>query len=205
VFRSILVAIDGSRTAMKALEEAIDLARSDGARLTLISVAAPLRWRYTGPVYVPYPTEHDLERAAWDVVERAEALVPADVSVSTVVRAGDPATAIVARAEEGEHDLVVVGSRGLGPLGSLVLGSVSRAVIARSHVPVLVAGRGRAEEPALALEPRGEVRVERAHVGATMHAEPSTRGGPTIFLWLVAALLFELQLFVWIFDRMTAP
>jgi nucleotide-binding universal stress UspA family protein len=205
VFRSILVAIDGSRTAMTALEEAIDLARSDGARLTLISVAVPPRWRYSGPLYVPYPTEHDLERAAWDVVERAEALVPADMSVSTVVRSGDPAAAIVARAEEGGHDLVVLGSRGLGPLGSLFLGSVSRAVIARSPVPVLVARRGRAAGPVPSLEPRGEMRVERFPAGATTHAEPSTRGGPTVFLWLAAALLFELQLFVWIFDRMTAP
>jgi nucleotide-binding universal stress UspA family protein len=205
VFRSILVAIDGSPAAMTALEEAIDLARSDGARLTLISVAAPPRWRYSGPPYVPYPTEHDLEREARDVVERAEALVPADLSVCTVVRAGDPVAAIVARAEAGGHDLVVVGSRGLGPLRSLVLGSVSRAVIARSPVPVLVARRGRAAGPALVLEPRGEVRVERSPAAATMHAEPTTRGGPTIFLWLVAALLLELQLFVWIFDRMTAP
>jgi nucleotide-binding universal stress UspA family protein len=205
VFRNILVAIDGSGTAMTALEEAIDLARSDGARLTLISVAAPPRWRYAGPPYAPYPTEHDLELEARDVVERAEALVPADVSVSTVVRAGDPAAAIVARAEEGGHDLVVVGSRRLGPLGSLVLGSVSRAVIARSPVPVLVARRGHAKGPLLALEPRGEVRIERSPAATTMPAESSTRGGPTIVLWLVAALLFELQLFVWIFDRMTAP
>jgi nucleotide-binding universal stress UspA family protein len=65
--------------------------------------------------------------------------VPEDVPVSTVVRRGPVAKAILNRIETGEHDLVVVGSRGLGPTGSLILGSVSRAVLARSPVPVLVA------------------------------------------------------------------
>ena len=53
MFRNILVALDGSSTATAALEEAIDLARSDGARLVLLSVAAPPRWRFAGPTYVP--------------------------------------------------------------------------------------------------------------------------------------------------------
>jgi nucleotide-binding universal stress UspA family protein len=78
------------------------------------------------------------------VVERAEARVPADVGVSTVVRSGSAAQAILERAETGEHDPIVMGSRGLGVAGSLLLGSVSRAVLAHSRVPVLVARAGAA-------------------------------------------------------------
>jgi nucleotide-binding universal stress UspA family protein len=140
VFRSILVAVDGSPAAAKALEQAIDLARSEGARLTLISVADLPRWRFSGfPLAVPFPNETDLVREAEKVLERAEALVPEDVPVSTVVRRGPVVKAILKRIETGEHDLVVVGSRGLGPAGSLLLGSVSRGVLAGSPVPVLVA------------------------------------------------------------------
>jgi nucleotide-binding universal stress UspA family protein len=145
MFRSILVAVDGSRASANALQQAIDLARSEGARLTLISVAELPRWRFSGfPLAVPFPDEAQLARDAERVLEQAEALVPEDVPVSTVVRRGPVVREILKRVEAGQHDLVVVGSRGLGPAGSLILGSVSRAVLARSPVPVLVA---RADAP----------------------------------------------------------
>jgi nucleotide-binding universal stress UspA family protein len=140
VFRSILVAVDGAEAAAVALQEAIDLAHSEGARLTLISVAAPPRWLGNGgPYFAPVPREDELERRAQQIVDDAEALVPEDVPVSTVVRRGSAAKAILQRVESGEHDLVVMGSRGLGAAGSLLLGSVSRAVLADSPVPVLIA------------------------------------------------------------------
>ena len=139
MFRSILVAVDGSPAATEALREAIDLARGGGARLTLISVAAPPRFVLAGPYIAPIATEEDLLRQAGRVLERAEALVPDDVPVSTVVRRGPAAKAILDRAEAGGHDLVVMGSRGLGRVAALLFGSVSRAVLARSPVPVLIA------------------------------------------------------------------
>jgi nucleotide-binding universal stress UspA family protein len=138
MFRNVLVAVDGSQAATAALEEAIELARRTGARLTLISVAAPIRWRPAGPHMVPFPTEDELVRQAQEVVNRAEALVPSDVPVSTLVRGGLAAEAILERVDQGEHDLVVMGSRGRGLVGSLLLGSVGRAVLARSPVPVLI-------------------------------------------------------------------
>ena len=139
MFRSILVAVDGSPASAQAVEQAVDLARSEGARLTLISVAELPRWRFSGfPFVVPFPDTPTLIRQAEAVVERAEALVPDGVPVSTIVRWGPVVTEILKRIRSGEHDLVVLGSRGLGPAGALLLGSVSRAVLARSPVPVLV-------------------------------------------------------------------
>jgi hypothetical protein len=112
----------------------------------------------------------------------------------------------VAQAEKGGHDLVVVGSRGLGKIGSLVLGSVSRTVTARSTVPVLVARRQKPASFALpAAEPRHEVLAERPTAGVSVPAEPSTKGHATTVLWLVAALLLELELVWWMFQRMYAP
>ena len=139
MFRSILVPVDGSPAATGALVHAIDLARAEGARLTLISVAAHPRWVIAASPYVPLPTQDELDRRAQQALDRAEALVPEDVPVSTALRRGGVADEILKRVECGEHDLVVMGSRGLGRAGSLVLGSVSRAVLARSRVPVLIA------------------------------------------------------------------
>jgi nucleotide-binding universal stress UspA family protein len=140
VFRSILVAVDGSPAATKALEEAIAIARADGARLTLISVASRPRWPISmGPYAMPLWTDADLERQAEEILDRAFELVPEDIPVSTFLGHGPVATAILNRIEAACHDLVVMGSRGLGPAGRLVLGSVSRAVFAASAVPVLIA------------------------------------------------------------------
>ena len=149
MFRSILVAVDGSPASMKALTEAVGIARADGARLTLISVATLPRWPIPfGPFAVPLWTDSELERQAEEILERAEELVPDDVRVSTFVGRGPAADAIVKRVECGQHDLVVMGSRGLGIIGAFVLGSVSRAVVAHCPVPVLVARMERSEAAA---------------------------------------------------------
>jgi nucleotide-binding universal stress UspA family protein len=139
VFRSILVAVDRSQAAGAALNEAIDLARAEGARLTLICVAAPLPWQIAAAAYVPLPGDDELEREARETLESAESLVPEGVPVSTALRRGRVAEEILKRVETGEHELIVMGSRGLGRAGSLLLGSVSRAVLAGSPVPVLIA------------------------------------------------------------------
>jgi nucleotide-binding universal stress UspA family protein len=146
MLRSILVAVDGSPSAWYALEVAIDLAEREGVRLTLIAVAAPPRWLFAGPYIAPVANEIELRRQAQEIVEHAEALVPDGIPVSTVVRSGPAADAIVERIRAGEHDLVVMGSRGRGPARSLLLGGVSRAVLDRSPVPVLIV-RARAVTP----------------------------------------------------------
>jgi nucleotide-binding universal stress UspA family protein len=145
MFRSILVAIDGSEAANTAVSEAIDLARGEGARLTLISVPASPRILATGPYIPPVPTEDELVRHAEKVLARAEALVPEDVLVVTVVRRGPTAGAILEQIELGGHDLVVLGSRRVGRVGGLLLGSVSADVAGHSPVPVLIA-RGAAPD-----------------------------------------------------------
>jgi nucleotide-binding universal stress UspA family protein len=149
MFRSILVAVDGSPAATGALIHAIDLARAEGARLTLISVASHPRWLIASSPYVRLPTQDELDRRAEKALDRAEALVPEDVPVSTALRRGGIADEILKRVECGEHDLVVMGSRGLGRAGSLLLGSVSRAVLAGSPVPVMIARAGAAPTTAV--------------------------------------------------------
>src|SRR2546423_11769658 len=79
MFESILVAWDGSEHARRALAEAVDLARTQDARLTLLTVAAPLHaWRG----YVPPISQADLDSAAEKTLAEGEALVPQGIPVS---------------------------------------------------------------------------------------------------------------------------
>jgi nucleotide-binding universal stress UspA family protein len=67
--------------------------------------------------------------------------VPSDVPVTTLCVEGSPAARIIEQARENGHDLIVMGSHGRGRLGDALLGSVSREVVHRSPVPVLIVRR----------------------------------------------------------------
>jgi nucleotide-binding universal stress UspA family protein len=136
MFSSILVAVDGSTHSARALEQAIDLARSEGARLTLVTVAArPVIWP---SAYQATVTDAELEETAQALLDEAAEKIPDDVPQATVVRIGRPADEIVRRAKDGLHDLIVMGARGRGAATSLLLGSVSHAVLNQSPAAVLI-------------------------------------------------------------------
>jgi nucleotide-binding universal stress UspA family protein len=152
MFKSILVAWDGSEHAKRALGEAVDLARTQDGRLTLLTVAAPLRvW----PGYVPPVSEADLISAAEKILAEGEALVPEGVPVSGRTAAGDPGLELVRRAAAADHDLVVMGSRGRGAVRSAFLGSVSHYVLNHTTVPVLIIHDGESESTPSGVEGDG--------------------------------------------------
>jgi nucleotide-binding universal stress UspA family protein len=152
MFKSILVAWDGSEHAKRALGEAVDLARTQDGRLTLLTVAAPLRvW----PGYVPPVSEADLIGAAEKILAEGEALVPEGVPVSGRTAAGDPGLELVRRAAAADHDLIVMGSRGRGAVRSAFLGSVSHYVLNHTTVPVLIIHDGESESTPSGVEGDG--------------------------------------------------
>jgi nucleotide-binding universal stress UspA family protein len=144
VFRDILVAVDGSAHADRALEEAIDLARLSGGSLTLVTVAPELStWFLAAGAGLPPAVDlaqlrEDLIREYRQMLEQAEARVPDGVGSTALVLQGRVGEAIVRQARAGGHDLVAMGSRGRGELRSMVLGSVSHQVLHDSPVPVLI-------------------------------------------------------------------
>jgi nucleotide-binding universal stress UspA family protein len=142
VFHRILVAMDGSADAARGLHEAIDLAKACNAQLTVISVSPrPSALLLGGPV-VPAIDIGALEEAIRaeheQLLDGAIAEVPHDVSVVRVLVQGLPARSILEQARKGDHDLIVMGSRGRGEVRSMLLGSVSHEVLHDSPVPVLV-------------------------------------------------------------------
>jgi nucleotide-binding universal stress UspA family protein len=140
VFHNILVAIDGSPDAEEALTQAIDLADSQHARLTIFSaVATPAAVAYTGvsgevAANLARDAEADTEKILRAAVER----VPDGVSVSIVLSNGHVMPALLQQIEAGHHDLLIMGSRGRGAVRSVLLGSVSHYVLHHSPVPVLI-------------------------------------------------------------------
>ena len=142
MFHRILVACDGSPHARGALSDAIELAQAHRARLTLIAVAPlPAAWMGgAGELPIDLGGSESPEQAYQSILGRAAATVPADVPVTTLLKVGPAAAAILAAAGEN-HDLIVMGSRGRGELRSLLMGSVSHAVLRSSPVPVLVSRR----------------------------------------------------------------
>jgi nucleotide-binding universal stress UspA family protein len=133
----ILVATDGTTASSGAEQAAIELAALEGATLIVLSVIDPSRLRLPGGLLVPRVDQvrAERERGVVKVVERARLL---GVSAQFLVWQGDPGTVVLEAAEAERADLLVVGSHDRGPVGRLLLGSVSSYVVAHAPTPVLV-------------------------------------------------------------------
>lgn len=138
MFKHLLVPVDGSDHANRAIDIAADLAKHYGAKLTLIHVLTRV-----GDYRVPEElkaferiehmrvTTHDLiEAGGREILQNAEkrAREKGATDCTCVLETGDPARLIEHTAENQGVDLIVMGRRGLGDLAGLLLGSVSHKV-----------------------------------------------------------------------------
>lgn len=139
--RRILCASDFSKTSGKALISAIDLAKANRARLTIVHAHVPI---------VPLVPEQYLEASTWDRVDtetrrwaerQVEKLVEKarkrGVRASAMMVTGDPAQQIVRIARSKRADLIVVGTHGRRGFSKFFLGSVAERVIATAPCPVM--------------------------------------------------------------------
>jgi nucleotide-binding universal stress UspA family protein len=148
MFRNVLVAYDGSAHAEKALCEAIDIASSGHGRLTVMTaICSPSRWTSATPETMVAARDlgSDLEERGCALLQHAVSLVPDEVPVTAVLTRDPIRRALLACAEKGCHDLIVMGSRGRGAVQAALLGSVSHHVLHHSPIPVLIV---HADEPA---------------------------------------------------------
>ena len=142
MFRSIVVGTDGSDTATQAVREAIELARSVGARIELVSAYEPVSdARLREEIVVPEDL-HWIINPREDVVATLEAAAAevraAGVEVEVFARQGDPADAILDVAEERGSDLIVVGNKGMTGAKRFLLGSVPNKVSHHAPCSVLI-------------------------------------------------------------------
>ena len=141
MFTSILVGVDRSQHAQVALTQAADIARTQKAIMTvLVAYSTLMPWGPVAPL--PQSSVDDfvagVRRDAEGVADEARAAIPPEIKAEVLVIDASPAEAILEQAGAGNHDLIVVGSRGRGDAGSILLGSVSHAVLHHSRVPVLI-------------------------------------------------------------------
>jgi nucleotide-binding universal stress UspA family protein len=147
MFHNILVLVDGSPDAEQALTEAIDLAQSEHAGLTLVTAVTQLP--ATAYVAAGEAVGKLLEGAhaeAEAILGRARERVPDEVAVAAVLSEQPIRVGLIEQIAGGHHDLVVMGSRGRGAVRAALLGSVSHYVLHHSPVPVLIVHADRSRE-----------------------------------------------------------
>ena len=141
MFRSIVVGTDGSETARRAVDAAVELARLSGASLELVSAYEPVSGQRLREQARPVPADlewmvnprADVDATLRDAAERAG---DAGVTAQAHAREGDAADAILDVAEELGADLIVVGNKGMTGAKRFLLGSVPNKV--SHHAPCAV-------------------------------------------------------------------
>lgn len=143
--KHILVAVDFNEVSERALDYALTLAKSLGAKVTVIHVYALPIYRFADSEYVPSADEATRITAA--AQKGLDALIArhaaSGVPMSAVVHSGTTAEEICSEATHAGADLIVMGTHGRGALSRVLLGSVAQNVIRISPIPVLtVRGQG---------------------------------------------------------------
>jgi nucleotide-binding universal stress UspA family protein len=138
MFKNILIAYDGSEQAREAVNLASNLARSQKSEAVvwIVTVMDPSS-RELGEPFLSQNIEQRTA-AGQRLIQEAAALVGQDVEIHSELLFGTPAESIIQVAATRKCDLIVMGTRGLGRLESLLLGSQAQKVISQAHCPVLV-------------------------------------------------------------------
>lgn len=139
-YRKILVPFDSSSQAMSAVEHAVKLAMVSGAAVTLFHVMQEM------PAGSKERAGNQRESIAGDykagglsILEKLkENYAEHDVKIDIAVTVGSPAKEIIKKAKIENYDVIIMGSRGLGKIPGLLMGSVSNKVCRGASCPVIV-------------------------------------------------------------------
>jgi nucleotide-binding universal stress UspA family protein len=119
LYERILVGTDGSATATKAVDRAVEVARATGAALTVLHVGSGDKG----------------EKVLAAAADRHKA---SGIKLETQLRAGDPATVLTDAAEQEGYDLLVVGNKGMTGAARFFLGSVPNKVSHHARCSLMI-------------------------------------------------------------------
>jgi nucleotide-binding universal stress UspA family protein len=146
MYRHILIPTDGSRLAHKAVVHGLSLAKTVGAKVTVLTVEASFnasdvpasRVNLMSAAFEEY-AKHARKHAASILDSAADDAKAAGVQCETVQLIQDhPYKAIVVAAKDKGCDLIVMASHGRSGIAAIVLGSVTAKVLTHTSIPVLV-------------------------------------------------------------------
>ena len=135
----VVVAVDGSAASDNAVRWAANTATKRGIPLRLASSYTMPQFLYAEGMVPPQEMYDDLQRETMATIERAREIalsVAPDLRIGHAVAEGSPIDMLLEMSRD--CTMIVMGSRGLSGLSGMVLGSVSGAVVAHAHCPVVV-------------------------------------------------------------------
>jgi nucleotide-binding universal stress UspA family protein len=138
MFNHILLGVDGSEHALRAAKTAADLARNMKSEILRIVVAYDSVPPYLGEPNMQTAISARMKEADKVLQKAMEVVGEIPGEVHTEILEGPPAEAILDVANTRKCDLIVVGSRGLGRLTGLLIGSQSQKVVQHAPCPVLI-------------------------------------------------------------------
>lgn len=133
-----LIPIDGSPAALRALAVALEAMRGQAeGRIHVLNVQAPVLHPWPDKLVSPDMIAAELRREGEKLLVQPETMaLAAGLACVPDVRIGAPAEAIAAYAAEEGCDAIVMGTRGMGAVAGLVMGSVAQKVVHLASVPV---------------------------------------------------------------------
>lgn len=135
----ILVAVDGSDNSERALIKAKKHGEQVRGDITILTVV--------DPISIGVYSYSELSKKDYDVlksvgesvlIESLKIIGDSEVKINTMLKKGSPADEILKEAEDGQYDLIVMGSRGFGVFSKSILGSVSQKILNHTNTDVLI-------------------------------------------------------------------
>ena len=142
---NILVGIDGSEHADRALDFALELADKCKTSITILSVVPsfniPIPIKNEKTEVLRTRVTHELreshKKVLSEAIKKAKKIKP-NLNITTRLEEGQSADKIIDIAKKGNYYMIVMGRRGLGSVETLFLGSVSHKVATKAECPVLI-------------------------------------------------------------------
>lgn len=138
MFDKILLAVDGSDHALHAARAAAEMAHSMKPKEFRVVVSYDTIPIYLGEPNLQFAIDHRKKDAEEILEKTLKEIGEIPCEIHTELLEGDPAAAIIDVAATRKSDIIVMGSRGLGRLAGLLLGSTSQKVVAHAPCPVLI-------------------------------------------------------------------